>query len=141
MGLITDHQDAKKALAALYRHLTPGGTLVLEIETVASIPHPCGVRRRAMHTRSDGSKIVLSFITTYQPEIQLFTSRAHYESIVDGIVQETQDELFEQYLYCFDELDILLQEVGFTNIKKFAAFDRTKIVYQATPIIVYECVK
>jgi len=140
-GLITDQQDAKKAVETLYRYLVPGGKLVLEIETISSVSEPSGIRRRAVRTRADGSKIALTFITTYQPEIQLFSSHAYYESIINGLIQETEDELFQQYVYRFDELDSLLHEVGFKTIKKYPAFDYSRKVDEYTPIIIYECVK
>ena len=57
------------------------------------------------------------------------------------MVQKTEEELFEQYLYRFDELDVFLKDVGFASIKKYPAFDGTKTVDQTTSIIIYECVK
>lgn len=140
-GLITDLRESKKGLEALYKHLLPGGTLLVEIETVESVPHPCGVLRRGVHSKADGSAIVLNFIASYDQETQLFKSYTRYESVVNNSVQAQEDELFEQYLYRIDEFELLLQEVGFAVIKKYPAFDNTQAVKNDTPIIVYECIK
>ncbi|MFA6527845.1 MAG: class I SAM-dependent methyltransferase [Candidatus Babeliales bacterium] len=141
LGLITNYQDLKKSLAVMYEHLAVGGKCILEIETIASVPHPCGVWRRGSHTRPDGSKIVLNFLASYQPETQLFQSRSRYESVSDGVVIESEEELFQQHLCRFDELDMLLQDVGFPTIKKYAPYDADQPVDENTPIIIYECQK
>lgn len=140
-GLITVREDSKKCLEVLYAHLKPEGKFIVEIETVESVPQPCGVMRRGTHARADGSIVALSFIASYQPLIQMFQSSCRYESIIEGKVVDYEDELFEQYLYRQDEFDQLLREVGFTKIIKYPAFDLTQKVQEDTPIIIYECIK
>jgi SAM-dependent methyltransferase len=140
-GLITNRADVLKSLAVMYRHLAPGGKLMIDIETVASVPSPCGVWQRGVHHRLDGSSIALTFLPSYDPQTQLFQSHSRYESIHGGAVLATEDEIFQQYLYRHDELDSLLQAAGFTTIKKFPAYDPTTVVDDVTPIMVYECVR
>lgn len=141
LGLITNYDDLKKSLVTLHRHLEGGGKLLLEIETIASVPGQRGGWRRDSYTRADGSELVLNFITSYQTETQIFQSRAHYESLIGGLVTETEEELFEQYLFRCDELDSLLQAFGFATIKKYPAYDSAENVDESTPIIIYECIK
>jgi len=140
-GLITDLDQAKQGLQRLYDHLIPGGTLLVEIETVSSVPQPSGIWRRGSHTRQDGSILALSFITSYQDDLQLFQSYSRYESIVNNKIEDQEEELFEQYLYRVDEFDIMLHDVGCTQIKKYPAFDESRAVTSDTPMIVYECIK
>jgi len=140
-GLITNYEESKKGLSILYHHLQPGGMCILEIETVASVPYPCGIWRRGIHTKADGLKIALSTLASYKEETQMFQSLCRYELIVNNQVQEIENEEFLQYLYRFDELDVMLKDVGFVNIKKYPAYDSTQEVTKDTPIIVYECVK
>ena len=140
-GLITDWDESKKALDTLYRHLLPGGKFIVEIETTASVPHPCGVLRRGVHTRADGSKIALNFIASFQEETQMFQSSSVYQSIIDNKIVAQEEEMFEQYLYRLDELDHLLQEVGFAQIKKYPAFNAEQSVDNDTPTIIYESIK
>lgn len=140
-GLITDQQEAQQSLKALYDALDVGGKLIIEIETIFSVPHPCGVLRRGTHTRPDGSVIALSFIASYDDQTQLFKSNSCYQLIIDNDVQAREHELFEQYLYRVDEFDQLLQNCGFVSIKKYPAFDSTQKIKDDTPIIIYECLK
>lgn len=141
LGLITNYDDLKKSLAVIHHHLEPGGKFIVEIETIASVPQPCGVWQRGAHTRPDGSKIVLNFLPSYEPETQLFQSLSRYESICNDKIQETEEEIFQQYLYRVDELDVLLQDVGFVSIKKYPVYDHTQTIKEDTPIVIYECVK
>lgn len=140
-GLIIDCQEARKALRLIYSYLQPGAKFLVEIEMEVSVPYPCGIWRRATHTRTDGSILALSFITSYQAQTQLFTSRSCYESIVNNKVLQQQEEVFEQYLYRVDEFDSMLADVGFMQIKKYPAFDENKQVCNDTSIIIYESIK
>lgn len=140
-GLITNYEDRAKSLGAMYCHLESGGKFIVEIETVASVPQPCGVWRRGVNTRSDGSKIALNFLASYDQQSQIFQSFSRYESIIDNKVQTTEEENFQQYLYRLDEFDQLLLDAGFTNIKKYPAYTPDEVVDENTPIIIYECGK
>lgn len=141
LGLITNKYDVQKSLVAKHRHLAVGGKLLLEVETTASVPSSCGEWQRDVYTRADSSQLVLSFIASYEQQTQLFTSQVCYQSIVGDQIIETEEELFQQYLFKYDELDPLLQAAGFSTIKKYPAYDPTRTVDEATPIIIYECVK
>lgn len=136
-GLITDLSEAKIGLERLYEHLAPGGMLILEIETVASVPEHLDVWCRRTRVRTDGSVLALHALPTYDPQSQLFTAYCRYESIVDGTVQATEEEYFRQYLYREDELDVILAEAGFTKIKNFPAYNQTGMTDSTTPIIIY----
>ena len=140
-GLVTDRLQAECGLERMYRCLMHGGKLVVEIETVSSVPLPCGVLRRAVRKRADGSLLALSFVTSYNEKTQIFQSFSHYESIVNNCIQEREEELFEQYLYRFNEFEAMLYDVGFVEIKKFPAFNCTQKAGEDTPIIIYECLK
>lgn len=140
-GLITDLESCKKGLAIMYDHLAPGGKFVLEIETVASLPEPCGIERRGVQTKTDGSKIVLTTMTSYDPESQIFSSQCRYESIVGNQITNTEHEEFKQYLYNFDEMDKLLTNSGFIYIKKYQDHALNPAIGRNTHILIYECTK
>jgi SAM-dependent methyltransferase len=140
-GLITDLEDSKKCLASMYNHLAVGGKFIIEIETVASVPQPCGIWRRGVHTRADGSKIAINTKASYDKDSQIFQSLCHYESIVQGVVDCLEIEDFKMYLYHFEEMDQLLRDVGFSDITKYQDYNLSPVVDLAAHIIIYECVK
>jgi SAM-dependent methyltransferase len=140
-GLITDIEVAKKSLEIMYHHLAPGGKFIVEIETIASVPQPCGILRRGVHTRPDGSKIAVNTIATYNESTQMFKAVCRYESIVNNVVVEVEDEAFYMYLYHFDEMDEQLRAVGFTDVKKYQNYDLDPAVDRNAHILIYECTK
>ncbi len=139
-GLIADYQESKKGLATMYRHLAQGGTFILEIDTTISIPTTCEMWHRSVHRRTDNSYIALNTFPTYNPATQIFSSICRYESIRKNIIEAVETEYFQQYLYRFNELDILLQEAGFTILNKFDDYSK-KPADAATLTIIYECKK
>lgn len=138
LGLILDLNALKKGLKNLYEHLLPGGKLFLDIETVASVP-TCGVRQKAVHTRKDGSAIALHNLAAYDNTTQLFTCYCRYESLAQGKIEAVEYEEFKQYLYRFDELDLILKEVGFSSIQKTRNYEGDPCSGEKDPFIVYCC--
>ncbi len=140
-GLITSLEDSKKSLEIMYNHLAPNGKFIIEIETVNSVPASLNKWHRSLYTRPDGSCIVLHTYPTYDSQSQIFRSICRYESIVGNDIEATETEDFQMYLYKFDELDKLLQAVGFTNIIKYQDYTKAPVTNIDTPRIIYECTK
>lgn len=140
-GLITNPSESLKGLEIMHHHLLPGGKLILEIETVDSVPQPCGVVRRSTMTRKNGSKIALSCVTSYDPETQIFRSQTRYDSLENGAIAATEYEDFQQYLYRFEEMDEMLKAAGFTNIKKHVNYAKASPTKPTEPLLIYECIK
>ncbi|KKQ48897.1 MAG: UbiE/COQ5 family methyltransferase [candidate division TM6 bacterium GW2011_GWF2_38_10] len=139
LGLLCDKKDLMDGLQRLRSALAPTGKLLLEIDTVASAPGQEGVIKRAVRMNELGQHVALTFRVEYDKERQLFKAHSRYDLLIDGAVVETEQEVFEQYLYRHNELEDLLHAVGFTSIKKYPAFDESAQVDIHTPIIIYEC--
>ena len=140
-GLITDLESSSLGLKNMYNHLVPGGKLVLEIETVASVPADCGIWHRGINTRADGSYIALNTLPSYNTITQIFRSICRYESIRKNTIELVETEDFQMYLYTFDEFDKFLKDAGFTNITKYQDHSKTPATDSNAPIIIYECTK
>lgn len=140
-GLITDIETSKKCLEIMYKHLEKGGKFVIEIETPASISKECGTWIRDAKTRDDGSQIAIDVLMSYDAKTQMFSAKCRYESIINNEIVASEEEYFEQYIYKFDEMDKLLKEVGFSEIKKYQNYQKAAAINPDTPIIFYECTK
>lgn len=140
-GLITDIQESKVCLQNMYDHLAPDGKFIIEIETIASVPQPCEIWRRGVNKRADGSSIAINAFATYDEHTQLYKSLCRYESIGDGVIKEVENEDFLMYLYGFNEMDALLREVGFTDIKKYQDYLLASATNEDAHILIYECVR
>lgn len=140
-GLITDPTTSAACLQLLHDHLMPGGKLVFEIETVASAPRMAGVLHHAQCKSTNNSTIVLKAVLDYDSGSQLFTSQSQYQRIHNGHIIETENELFKQYLYRFEEMDRMLATIGFSSIIKYQDHAKTTAHNPSTQLLIYECIK
>ena len=140
-GLITEVSERVVSLQQLYKHLALGGRLILEIETIASVPYPCGIWRRGVHVRADGALIAINTLTSYDSITQLFQSVCRYELIKDNAIIAVETEDFKQYLFGHDELDEQLQTVGFSSIKRYKNYAKDSVEDLSIDTIIYECIK
>jgi hypothetical protein len=140
-GLMLDKEVAEQSLIRLYTLLEKGGTLILEIETIASAPQACGVKNRSVKQSGEHEQIALTTVLNYLPETQLFTAYCRYDLLQSGTIIETEDEDFAMHLYAYNEMDILLKEIGFTSIKKYRNHALDKDFLEEAPLILYECIK
>ena len=140
-GLIIDQEQSLRALTILYECLKPGGKFILDIDTIFSLPLSQGSWHRALNRRSDGSYIALNTCVQYDESAQIFSCACVYESMRDEKVELIEHEDFKQYLYRFDEFDVMLKHVGFSKIKKYQDHQYTIAVDIQAPLLIYECIK
>jgi len=142
-GLIRDRHDMLKSLKNMFEHLDSNGKFLIEIETVASAPTEHGIWRRGVHRRDKTSQIAVNTLTSYNNETQIFTSICRYELLIDGVITITETEDFQQYLYRYDELDTILHDIGFSQVKKYKDFSKTPVTGNDNndPVLIYECIK
>lgn len=140
LGLITDVFQLKSCLKNFYDHLLPNGKLVFEIDTVHSVPKHLNIWHGAMHTKNDGSKILLSKLPIYDAATQVLQSINRYESIQDNQVIHTELEDLRVRLYKHEELDNWLEDEGFKDIRHLKAYGLSE-PDGSDKTIVYECAK
>lgn len=140
-GLITNQAEAYHSLVNLYSHLAPDGKLILEIETVNSVPYPCDIWRRGIHKKDAVTTIAINTFTTYNSSTQLFSARCHYELIQNSIITQEEAEVFDQYLFRNNELDELLKTIGFRAFYKYQNYQKAEATSTTAPVLIYECIK
>lgn len=140
-GLIHGQAASAAGLTAMYQHLSLGGKLFLEIETLYSVSYPLDVWRSSEHRRDDGSRLIIHLLPSYNPITQLFSAECRYESIIGNTIVATETEQFTQYLYRFDEMDALLTAAGFSHISKYSDYNKSLATDPTTATLIYECIK
>jgi len=140
-GLILDQLDSVCGLQSLYDHLLPGGTLVLEIDTIASEAETEPVWREQSFTCEDGSVIAVQMKSVFDVQTQLYEAISVYSLTKNGVVLAVEQERFQQYVFRHDELDGLLRQVGFTDIKKYKNYAKELAIDENEPALIYECIK
>lgn len=138
-GLLIGTQEAHTALQLFYDHLLPGGKLVFEIETPTAFTLEHHVWQSSSIKKSATSSIVLHRLPSYDPQTSIVDVLCHYQAIDNTIVTEEEKENFRVKLYRPDELDQVLQGIGF-SVVTYKACTQERPQHD-DPIITYECSK
>lgn len=141
-GLITDRNEVLESLTKLYKHLLPGGTLVLEVETPNSQPQRSGIWNGKWFTKmSDNELIVQSGISKpYDDRNKIVNYLIRYEHIKKGKLIDTEFQEFNLRLYEKEEIYTLLEKGGFVDIQCFKAFTRSPSDHKDAELT-FECRK
>ena len=107
--LITDRNLALQALQKLHMHMHKHGDLLLDI-FVPEIDEEPSIR---LVTLDERNKIRLTIRYVFDLEKKQADAFCLYELLVDGIVQEQENELLQLVWYSDDELKHLLEKAGF----------------------------
>lgn len=109
--LINDSKVALQALKKLHSHLVKGGRLLLDIFT-PDIEQP---ERSVRYAQLDQkTRIRLTTRHSFDFETKNALSFCLYELLVNGLVQEQENELMEIIWYSDEEWHALLTQAGFT---------------------------
>jgi SAM-dependent methyltransferase len=127
-------------LQKIYNLLEIGGTFVFDLETVYAIPSRIGIWQGKVYTRADG-KHVMQSILPLPITNNTATVICRYELMDNIHVLKKEMEYFQIKLYYPTEMELFLKEVGFTQIKRVHAYNRTLSPSAHDYTIVYECVK
>ena len=137
-GLVTDPGQINESLRRLHAHMTPAATLLMAIDRLMPDQpeeEPWGGR---WVQRSDGARIVISWLRHFNPEERVSHSVHRYEVIKDGRLLETEWEEFDLRLYEAEELSVLRESSGFTGIQMHGGYD-LKPLEPADDTIIVEC--
>lgn len=112
--LIVDRTQALMALKKLHEHMVPGGNLLIDIFTPDTTNNAPDVRIVRL---DDNTTIKLTTRYVFDEQRKIADGFCAYELIVNGQVQEREDELIEVTWYTDTELAQLLEQAGFELVK------------------------
>ena len=138
--LFLDPAHIKMCLQKIYSLLKDGGTFVFDLETVYAIPARTNIWQGKAYKKRDGT-IVMCSTLPLPIENSIATVICRYELIDKTEVIKTEMEYFQIKLYYPTEMDTLLKEVGFSQIKRVAAYDHESMPSAQDYTIAYECIK
>lgn len=112
--LITDRAVALNALKNMHAHMLPSGNLLLDI----FVPDT-GIDKRSVRIARIDDHTVVRLTTRHMFDEQLHLADAFclYELLVDGVVQQQEEEFMQIVWRSDDEWEQLLNEAGFKIIK------------------------
>jgi SAM-dependent methyltransferase len=139
-GLITNLEQIRESLKRIFDVLQPDGKLLLEIELVTQLESSNSGNwgGRWLKPR-DGAVLAISWLPTYDATTQTSHSLHRYDLFQNGTLIETELEEFDLRHYRQGELEGLLEETGFVNMKALKLLDHqpaedaeTEIMIEAT---------
>lgn len=140
LGLITDVVEVKKCLKILYDHLLPNGKLVFEIETIHAVPNDLDSSEERCVYGTNGEKIKLTSVSSYDQETQVLQSIGFYEWFANDKKLQTETENFQVRLYQDKEIEEWLKNTGFKIISCYGDYNR-RLSRKGDELIIYECEK
>lgn len=141
---VHEKEVATASLRRLHDHLLPDGLLALDVKQPPQERFDEGRWHGQRQVLADGSLIVSSMLYDYKDEGRVLHCAHKHERVVAGHIVETEvDEYIERY-YDLDEFTVMLQTVGFEEIKvmKAVALDpevNTIIWPNATDTMIFIC--
>jgi len=138
--LFLDITHITTCLRKIYSLLENGGTFVFDVETVYAVPDKVGVWQGKAYKKPDGT-VIMCNVLPLPIENNIATAICRYELVNKTDIIKTEMEYFQIKLYYSTEMDELLKEVGFSQIKRVAAYDHNSTPSAQDYTIVYECIK
>src|SRR5215510_6100610 len=138
--LIIGEAPIRESLKRIYALMLPGAKFVLEIERVAPKLTDTGLWGGRWVERSDGAKILISWLSHYNDARRISHSIHRYELIKDGQLLKTEYEDFDLRLYDPEEFRTLLVAAGFKEIQTFKAH-QFRAPDETDESIIFECSK
>jgi SAM-dependent methyltransferase len=140
-GLLLDDVIVLAALRQVHEVLAAGGTFLVEAERLLpSAPEVSGAWGGRWVERSDGAKLILSWLNQYSGSANLTTSVHRYELVKDGQLLGVEYDDFRVRSYESEEFRSLLERAGFENIAALKPYARAP-ADESDEAIVFHCRK
>jgi len=140
ISLFTDKAVCQSVLSKMRAMLKKGGKFVFATETMAD---RCADSADAQVTASvhtaAGETLVLKTRYFYDAETQTQFSPGTYELYRNGELLQTETMDFQTHLYRLGEMEKLLAEAGFSEIKVYDSYDKRPAVSDKSEMFLYEC--
>jgi SAM-dependent methyltransferase len=128
------------ALQKIYELLEPGGIFVFDVETVHAIPAKTGLWHGKAYKKPDGTTIISSTLPL-PIENNIASVICRYELMDKTDIIKTEMEYFQIRLYYPDELEQILKNIGFSQVKQIEAYDHGNKPCAQDYTVVFECKK
>lgn len=141
-GLIVDAQERAQALRALHKAVAVGGTIVCEIDMVASEAARAGevVAYEESCRLSEEEELHVSMQSLFDAGTALYRALSRYTLWRGGVCVAQEEELFTQYVFTPAIFERELAAAGFLVVGRYGDYDK-KAAEPDAPRVVYECVR
>jgi SAM-dependent methyltransferase len=137
--MISDIDDAFNSLRGIFKHLKPGGRLILDMfNPLDSYKNDDAGVPKVIRTAQDGEhKIVCTAVTEYDVYEQILMGNYKYELFKNDDLQAELKDDFKMRWYGKYEFKLLLEKAGFINI----SIEQQSIMSSHSGTLVYHAQK
>jgi ubiquinone/menaquinone biosynthesis C-methylase UbiE len=127
--LVTEIEDARKAMSRFFQHLEPGGLLIMPFMLIwqegAPLAHDWALDGEETYPE-EGAVIRRWSRARYDPDQQLEHTETRFEKVIAGeiILSEYHSRSPATRWYSQDQARDLYEQAGFTNLRMFSEFSR-----------------
>lgn len=137
--LVLDPAQTREILAGFCAALMPGGRLIFDLDSL----HALAETAPGARSWRDGDDLLTLTTVTESVDVaaQTTMSQLRYERWHGGALAETELEQFALRLWGVNEMLLLLEAVGFTEVRVHADYERDSAPSESTRVVTFEAVR
>lgn len=140
VSLFTDINLCRKILGKIKEMLTPEGKFVFAVDTVADKCSDDNDYKIFVTTKTkEGFDLILKNKNYYDEQSRTQFSPGIYELYNGTELLQSEYMDFQTHLYKFGEMERLLKEIGFTNVKTYSSFSKDVAADDNCEMFLFEC--
>ena len=140
VSLFTDINLCRKILGKIKEMLTPEGKFVFAVDTVADKCSDDNDYKISVTTKTkEGFDLILKNKNYYDEQSRTQFSPGIYELYNGTELLQSEYMDFQTHLYKFGEMERLLKEIGFTNVKTYSSFSKDAAADDNCEMFLFEC--
>ena len=140
VSLFTDINLCRKILGKIKEMLTPEGKFVFAVDTVADKCSDDNDYKISVKTKTkEGFDLILKNKNYYDEQSRTQFSPGIYELYNGTELLQSEYMDFQTHLYKFGEMERLLKEIGFTNVKTYSSFSKDVAADDNCEMFLFEC--
>lgn len=140
VSLFTDINLCRKILGKIKEMLTPEGKFVFAVDTVADKCSDDNDYKISVTTKTkEGFDLILKNKNYYDEQSRTQFSQGIYELYNGTELLQSEYMDFQTHLYKFGEMERLLKEIGFTNVKTYSSFSKDVAADDNCEMFLFEC--
>ena len=140
VSLFTDINLCRKILGKIKEMLTPEGKFVFAVDTVADKCSDDNDYKISVTTKTkEGFDLILKNKNYFDEQSRTQFSPGIYELYNGTELLQSEYMDFQTHLYKFGEMERLLKEIGFTNVKTYSSFSKDAAADDNCEMFLFEC--
>lgn len=140
ISLFTDTELCKRVPAKMKNLLNAGGKFVFAVDSIACrCQDDEDYKAQVTVKTKEGFDLVLKGKNFYEEKTKTQFSPSIYELYDGADLLQSEPMDFQTHLYELGELEPILSEVGFENVKVYSSYDKEPAENNETEMFLYEC--